>query len=85
MSKKCKTAARLRRTQEKRARKASNKAQYEAWRDAGKNSKTARSASVAVSVRCNRNRKRTKLMSDKPARDGGFLTLRQAHNQGRVR
>lgn len=44
MSKKSKAAAKVKRASEKRARKASQKAQYTAWRDAGvtKGSKRAR-------------------------------------------
>lgn len=82
MSKKCKTASKLARVNAKRARKAANKALYEGWRNSGRNQKSARdSGEKKDSVRCFRTRVRTKLYSDVKARDGTFLTMRQAHNQ----
>jgi len=42
VSKKSKTENKRKRLQAKRARRASNKAKYDAWRDAGENSKSKR-------------------------------------------
>lgn len=70
MSKKTKTASREKRSKDKRAKKAANKARYAAMRDSGQNSKSyraMRNASGSKKIRMFRDRARTKRMSNVPA------------------
>lgn len=63
MSKRSKAAAKEKRAKEKRARKASMKAQYEAWRDAGitKHSRRAKAQDKAGVSKLKRNSGKKKI------------------------
>lgn len=77
---------RKRRLKQKMDRKRAQKAQYEAWRDAGTNSKRAsiRKSKARRGIRVDRHRKRAKVMVDLP-KTGQQLTQKQFRNTMNLR